>query len=496
MLFGMIILFIVISQQKAARGVAFGHEASYIALIGFLISLCAWMSNNNMIQENIIFDDNVLFYFCIPPIVFASGYNMRRKRFFQNFTNIMIFGVLGTLVTYILFACFTIWIHSYDWMTMYNATTGEWQPLVLSTPEILLMSSLLCSTDVIAAISMVKYEEQPTLFSLLFGEGIVNDAVAIILFNTVLKFFFGETEVEITWTAPFEIFGDFCILGAGSIAIGLVYGLIASIMFKKMRSLTLSSAVECLIIFCIAYMAYVTAELAAMSGIIALLTSGVVMAHYAWYSLSSQGQHGSYLVFQTLGLLMQAFIFSYLGVSFFSFASLDWSPALILVMFGIVIIGRMGGTVGLIGLLRLCGYDSGIAWKEVFFIGYAGLIRGAIAFGLVLRIDGGDVQHRSVIVTTCLTLVVFTTVFFGATVGSMQAFLFPKEHLQEDVDSHASEHSAALHPNEEKEEADGDQGSTRTSRKLGCCLRTWVKLDEWILRDLLIYNYKPEVRKN
>ena len=55
----------------------------------------------------------------------------------------------------------------------------------LETSEILLMSSLLCSTDVIAAISMVKYEEQPTLFSLLFGEGIVNDAVAIILFNTV-----------------------------------------------------------------------------------------------------------------------------------------------------------------------------------------------------------------------------------------------------------------------------------------------------------------------
>ena len=77
-----------------------------------------------MIQENIIFDDNVLFYFCIPPIVFASGYNMRRKRFFQNFTNIMIFGILGTLVTYILFAAFTIWIHSGNWMSMYNATSG------------------------------------------------------------------------------------------------------------------------------------------------------------------------------------------------------------------------------------------------------------------------------------------------------------------------------------------------------------------------------------
>jgi len=313
--------------------------------------------------------------------------------------------------------------------------------------------------------------------------------VAIILFNTVLKFFFSGEEVEITWTAPFMILGDFLVLGFGSLAIGLIYGLIASILFKNVRSLTLSSTVECLVIFVIAYCAYVTAEMAAMSGIIALLTSGVVMAHYAWYSLSSQGQHGSYLVFQTVGALMTAFIFSYLGISFFSFAGLDWSPSLICVMFGIVIVGRMGGTVGLIGLLRLCGYHSGIQWKEVFFIGYAGLIRGAIAFGLVLRINGDNVPHREVIVTTCLTLVVFTTIFFGATVGSMQAYLFPKDAIVEDVDSHNSEHSAALHPNEEKPEEDG--GSVKSSRKLGCCLKTWVKLDEWILRDLLIYNYKP-----
>ena len=45
-----------------------------------------------------------------------------------------------------------------------------------------MISSLLCSSDVIAAISIVKYEEQPKLFSIIFGEGIVNDAIALILF--------------------------------------------------------------------------------------------------------------------------------------------------------------------------------------------------------------------------------------------------------------------------------------------------------------------------
>ena len=82
LMFFLIISYLVIGSIKNATGTAFGHEASYIAAIGFLISLAAFKSNDNTIQENIIFDDNVLFYFCIPPIVFASGYNMRRKRFF------------------------------------------------------------------------------------------------------------------------------------------------------------------------------------------------------------------------------------------------------------------------------------------------------------------------------------------------------------------------------------------------------------------------------
>mmetsp|Transcript_1659 Transcript_1659/g.1112 ORF Transcript_1659/g.1112 Transcript_1659/m.1112 type:complete len:117 (-) Transcript_1659:1297-1647(-) len=111
------------------------------------------------LRDQFKFDDNVLFYFCIPPIVFASGYNMRRKRFFRNITNIMIFGVFGTLATYIIFSGLTLWIHSYGFMTMTNGLTGETQQLVLSAGEILLMCSLLCSTDVIAAISMVSYDE-------------------------------------------------------------------------------------------------------------------------------------------------------------------------------------------------------------------------------------------------------------------------------------------------------------------------------------------------
>lgn len=72
------------------------------------------------------------------------------------------------------------------------------------------------------------------------------------------------------------------------------------------------------------------------------------------------------------------------------------------------------------------GYKSGIRTKDLLFISYAGMIRGAVAFGLVLRIDK-SVEHRSVIVTTSLTIVVFTTILLGGTVATVQTFMFGKE---------------------------------------------------------------------
>lgn len=56
--------------------------------------------------------------------------------------------------------------------------------------------------------------------------------------------------------------------------------------------------------------------------------------------------------------------------------------------------------------------------KDLLFIAYAGMIRGAVAFGLVLRIDD-SIQNRSVIVTSSLALVIVSTVFMGSTVSTV-----------------------------------------------------------------------------
>jgi NhaP-type Na+/H+ or K+/H+ antiporter len=55
----------------------------------------------------------------------------------------------------------------------------------LLNKECLLLAAVLCATDTVAALTIVKEKTFPTLNSILFGEGVVNDAVAILLFHAV-----------------------------------------------------------------------------------------------------------------------------------------------------------------------------------------------------------------------------------------------------------------------------------------------------------------------
>lgn len=62
---------------------------------------------------------------------------------------------------------------------------GGPKPIDIDIMRLLLFTALLCSSDVVAAVSIVSYEAQPKLYSCVFGEGVFNDIVSIILFNTV-----------------------------------------------------------------------------------------------------------------------------------------------------------------------------------------------------------------------------------------------------------------------------------------------------------------------
>jgi NhaP-type Na+/H+ or K+/H+ antiporter len=94
-------------------------------------------------------------------------------------------------------------------------------------------------------------------------------------------------------------------------------------------------------------------------------------------------------------------------------------------MCSIIIVGRLIAIWAAHGLFSLCSKNSNYSTKELCFISYGGMIRGAIAFGLVLKIPEDDFNERGAVITTTLACVIFTTVVFGSFMPIVQKLLVP-----------------------------------------------------------------------
>ena len=99
-IFGLLIIFMLFEAFKHKHHLKFGHEASLVCVIGVIISAIYAAKGQQEFNDFMAFNDDLFFYFVLPPIIFASGFNMYRKKFFANIGNISLLGVLGTFVTF------------------------------------------------------------------------------------------------------------------------------------------------------------------------------------------------------------------------------------------------------------------------------------------------------------------------------------------------------------------------------------------------------------
>jgi sodium/hydrogen exchanger-like protein 6/7 len=107
----------------------------------------------------------LFFNLLLPPIVLNAGYNMRQKKFFANLGNIAITGLCVTFVNFILYSVGTYYVIRYMdlKMTRYradlqpNAQVPETYSIEMSFMQILMFTSLMCSSDVVAAVSIIDF---------------------------------------------------------------------------------------------------------------------------------------------------------------------------------------------------------------------------------------------------------------------------------------------------------------------------------------------------
>lgn len=94
------------------------------------------------------------------------------------------FGVLGTIIT---FSCVAPLTYAANYLNIFHLTFQN-QALNFSMKEIFLFASVISATDTVAALTFVKESSDPKLFAVLFGEGVLNDAVCIVLYRIIKTF--------------------------------------------------------------------------------------------------------------------------------------------------------------------------------------------------------------------------------------------------------------------------------------------------------------------
>lgn len=120
--FALLLLYVIGGSFMEHKKFPLGHETSIALMAGLLISLMLHFIPNDEHHYDIQFDGNIFFYVCLPPIIFASGFNMRRRRFFDNIGYIMLFGIFGTLFTFFVFTGLTYGFMQSGFLTMYTST--------------------------------------------------------------------------------------------------------------------------------------------------------------------------------------------------------------------------------------------------------------------------------------------------------------------------------------------------------------------------------------
>lgn len=191
------------------------------------------------------------------------------------------------------------------------------------------------------------------LNGLILGESLLNDAVAIVLCASIeeyskLSLTKDHFEPQVLLMTILRFFTIFI----GSVGLGAFIGSTTALL-TKLTHVRDYPLLETSLFFLMSYSSYLLAEICSMSGIVSVLFCGIFQAHYTFKNLSPESQLRTRQLFETLNFLSENFIFSYLGVSMFTFDHHYFSFAFILGAFTAIALARALNIYPLSFLLNL-----------------------------------------------------------------------------------------------------------------------------------------------
>jgi len=374
-------------------------ESVGVILVGVVVGIIIRVIPSIDLPQLTQLDPTIFFEILLPAIIFEAGYTLEKEDFFYNIGSITLFAFIGTVISTIVVAC-----------GIYLLTFTGIFKLEINLIDCFLFGSLISAVDPVATLAIFNaLKVNPTLHYLVFGESVVNDAVAITLFTT-FKSFKNATPSDSTFKTVLTGAWIFTLNSLGSVIFALFCGF-ASALFFRFIDMRKYPTLEITLFLFFAYGPYLI-SLPYLSGIMVILILGIVMSYYTAPNMSKLAQDTISNASKSIAFISETFVFIYLGFACFSFKNQHWDILLIVFVLIFCLIGRFLNIVPLSAIVNFYRKER-ISFKNQFIMWFSGL-RGAIAFALSIEFlspsEGVEGQY---LFTTTLAVVLFTIVIFG-----------------------------------------------------------------------------------
>ncbi|KAJ1906347.1 monovalent cation:H+ antiporter, CPA1 (nhx1) [Coemansia sp. IMI 209127] len=383
------------------------HETVLSIFAGMVVGFILRFSTGSYIKRIVTFDHTIFFNMLLPPIILNCGYNLQKTSVARNMPSVLTFAFIGTAISAIVIGVL---------VQIYSFTGIE--SIGFSFLDSLILGTILSATDPVTILAVFEQlRVDPKLFSIIFGETVFNDAVAIVLFETLSML--RSSGQGLSFGAIPSMLASFMFVFSASLLVGVMAGVLMSLLCKHTRLYEFAS-IEASLVLLVAYQTYLFSNAIKLSGIVSLLFCAATMRQYAYKSLSKKSKRATRYIFHLLSGLAENFVFIYLGIALFTSPELRFRPVFIIFVMVSTCISRYSAIFPLSRVLNAIfkfrhpsapSSAQPVTHEEQTMLFWAGL-RGAVAVALASEVSG---DNGTLLRTTVLCVVVLSVAIFGGT---------------------------------------------------------------------------------
>lgn len=323
----------------------------------------------------------------LPPLLFEAAWNLEWKALRQDWVPILLYAIFGVVIS----------------VLGIGLGLNRWAALPL--PIALLIGASLSATDPVSVIALFReLGASKRLTVLMEGESLFNDGVAVVAFGLLVGIPLGQGE----FTVASAISGFLVVVGVG-VGLGAVVGFGISYLTQRFdlpmveQSLTLVAA----------YGTYLLVEELGGSGVIGVVTVGIVLGNFG--SRIGMSPRTRVLVsefWEFLAFFINSLVFLLVGDQIHFDSLIDNLGLIALTIVG-MLVSRAIAIYGL-GLLsnKLGNLELPIAEKTILWWGG---LRGTVSIALALSIPI-NLPERDKVIAIVFGAVLFTLLVQGLTI--------------------------------------------------------------------------------